>query len=789
MKPRPSPATLEFGLIAWLEMTRIALPLKGVECRFDVTGPVACVQLDQIYHQSALQPLDCTYTFPLPAGAAVYRCELHINDRVIRAKVEEKEAARKTYAERKAAGHRTALVETERENLFTLSLGNVQPDDVIVVRFAWFQSLDRVADDLRLLVPTCPGVRYIPGKPLLRSSTGLGTIDDTDQVPDASRITPPRIDALHPDAAYFSLEGRLSTTAVASSSISSPSHPIYVREITDVAKVTVSDGAIPDRDFVLSWREPQSTRLAAQAWRYVESGQAYALAQLRAPADVQVAKDFAQDFYFLVDRSGSMQGIKWQRTCEALQAFVALLGSEDRVWITLFESGFQDFAEAPMSAPEVLQNAGFHRMQHMGTGGGTELLPAAKHVLDVIDQHSPERRTAVVLITDGQVGNENEVLQAFKKARATTVHTFGIDTAVNDAFIKSLARQQRGGCWLQTPNDDIAGCIAGLGDRLRRPVLTNVSIRGAWTAASELAPDLHAREVVNVALRGSESENLEAVGRLPDGSKLSLPLELHASQNEAIKLLWARERITALLDANQNQEAIALAKEHNLICEGAAFVAWDEAERVPVAQEGIVQPAVGAFVGGTALCDVSADYFCAPVSARPSQKRRERLFADLASPGDSLDQLKQHRPSQSTILALQKWRHKAGGNSDAVLQDTALCFIEAAAVSPSDAVRTALEKSLLEALSMPLEELRKWNLGVMRTLRFVDNLDSDIPAPAMARIAAWLLENYKLLESRRNAVRAFLRNMPFSKSVSEAWDSFIATLGATAKPQASTTNP
>jgi hypothetical protein len=30
-----------------------------------------------------------------------------------------------------------ALVEMERGNLFTLSLGNVQPDDIIVIRFAY----------------------------------------------------------------------------------------------------------------------------------------------------------------------------------------------------------------------------------------------------------------------------------------------------------------------------------------------------------------------------------------------------------------------------------------------------------------------------------------------------------------------------------------------------------------------------------------------------------------------------------------------------------------------------
>src|SRR6476469_3005176 len=84
-----------FGLIAWLEKTRVALPLKGVECHFEVTGTVACVELDQIYHQNTNRALDCTYTFPLPAGAAVYRCELHVNGRVIRAKVEAKDEARR----------------------------------------------------------------------------------------------------------------------------------------------------------------------------------------------------------------------------------------------------------------------------------------------------------------------------------------------------------------------------------------------------------------------------------------------------------------------------------------------------------------------------------------------------------------------------------------------------------------------------------------------------------------------------------------------------------------------
>jgi hypothetical protein len=60
----------------------------------------------------------------------------------------------------------------------------------------------------------------------------------------------------------------------------------------------------------------------------------------------------------------------------------------------------------------------------------------------------------------------------------------------------------------------------------------------------------------------------------------------------AIKLLWVRERIEALLRSGCREEALALACEQNVICEGAAFVAWDEAEQVAVAAEEIVQPSM-----------------------------------------------------------------------------------------------------------------------------------------------------------------------------------------------------
>ena len=223
------------------------------------------VEIDQVFHQSADRPLGVTYSFPLPSKAAVYRCEMIVNDRTIRAKVMEQKAARKIAKQKKAEGRRTALVEMERGNLFTLSLGNVQPNDVIAIRFAYFEELDAWKEELALQIPFSPGVRYIPGEPLLRLNSGKGAVDDTDQVPDASRISPPRIDQMHPDAARLSLRGKLDARDADLCSISSPTHATVVRPLAFEIFLP-TNAAVPDRDFVLRWRRAARPNLLSAAW-------------------------------------------------------------------------------------------------------------------------------------------------------------------------------------------------------------------------------------------------------------------------------------------------------------------------------------------------------------------------------------------------------------------------------------------------------------------------------------------------------------------------------------------
>jgi Ca-activated chloride channel homolog len=595
----------DFGLLAWLGKTRIQLPLRDIDCRFQVSGDIATVDLLQVFEQTAGQPLDVTYSFPLPAGAAVHRCEFEVNGRVIKAVVMEENEARKTAVEHKAQGHRTALVEVERENLFTLSLGNVAPGDKLVIRFGYLQALERLGAQLSLRIPVCPGIRYIPGQPLLRSNRGAGASDDTDQVPDASRLSPPRMGADHLDAACLYVEGRIASADVDLSTASSPSHSVVLRPEGEQICVRLTEGKpVPDRDFVMRWDEPKTSQAVARSWVTRHETGLHVLLQLRAPQQLAAHDAWEQDVYFLLDRSGSMEGGKWEQCAHALHAFVRELGTEDRIWITCFESTFADFSDEPMARDAMLADAEFLNISKLGTAGGTELLPALDHILKQVSLFSAARRARIIIITDGQVGNESEILKAMRAHPKLPVYCFGIDTAVNDACLRSLAEQQNGRCTLMTPSDDIAAAVSSLAQSLRRPVLTSLELGDGLEQANgqRQLPDLHAGEVALVPTRLTNSSTRAFIrGKLADGSPWSHEFDLSQADNlPAPELLWARERIQHLLRSGEARQAVALAIQHNLICKGAAFIAWDDSEKVTIAKREVYQPALMAARHGAA---------------------------------------------------------------------------------------------------------------------------------------------------------------------------------------------
>src|SRR6185436_18346477 len=102
--------------------------------------------------------------------------------------------------------------------------------------------------------------------------------------------------------------------------------------------------------------ERPGNREPAEALVVKDGVDAYALVTLWGTAEpsseTPAARRVGTDFYFLVDRSGSMAGMKWGKAVEAFRAFLKQCGPDDRAWVTFFNDTWQDFAERPFTLEE-----------------------------------------------------------------------------------------------------------------------------------------------------------------------------------------------------------------------------------------------------------------------------------------------------------------------------------------------------------------------------------------------------------------------------------------------------
>src|SRR4029453_2783547 len=102
----------------------------------------------------------------------------------------ERAAAKAAYTEARRQGQRTSLVEQERPNVFTTSVANIPPGAAITIEIEYQQTVHYDAGEFRLRFPMVVGPRYLPGEPVA-AADGARLAPDTDQVPDASRVSPP----------------------------------------------------------------------------------------------------------------------------------------------------------------------------------------------------------------------------------------------------------------------------------------------------------------------------------------------------------------------------------------------------------------------------------------------------------------------------------------------------------------------------------------------------------------------------------------------------------------------
>src|SRR5437867_5230707 len=116
-------------------------PLESARVHARAEGGLALTVLAQEYANPHSEPLEVVYTLPLPADGAVVGYTIRLGRRVITGQVEKREAALADYRRALEEGRTAGLLDQERADTFTQTLGNLPPGERVRVEIEVLHAL------------------------------------------------------------------------------------------------------------------------------------------------------------------------------------------------------------------------------------------------------------------------------------------------------------------------------------------------------------------------------------------------------------------------------------------------------------------------------------------------------------------------------------------------------------------------------------------------------------------------------------------------------------------------
>jgi Ca-activated chloride channel family protein len=562
-----------------------ALPLKSTDVEVRITGVIADVTVTQVYKNEGTRPIEAKYVFPGSTRAAVHAMKVRLADRLIEARIREKQQAQREYDQAKSEGKTAALLEQHRPNVFQMNVANIMPGDDVRVELHYTELLRPEDGRYQFVFPTVVGPRY--NSPQSASAQEWWVARPT--LPEGAD-SPAKFDI------RVQLETPISIKEIASSShvidLSRPDE----RRATIALDANERQGA-DNRDFILDYR------LAGNA---VESGvifirgrgekaENFFLAMVEPPKATPASVIVPRDYIFVLDVSGSMDGFPLDTAKALLRNLISGLKPGDTFNVLLF-AGSSEFLH-PRSVPATRENIdkAIRLIDGNSSRGSTELIPALHRVYA---QGKPEDISrSIVVITDGYVTVEREAFNIVRShLNQANLFAFGIGSSVNRHLIEGLARAGMGEPFVVTKPGEAPEAAARFRKMIASPVLTGVHAAFGGVETRDVTPQqlpdvLAERPVIFFGkwrdAQGDAPKQLIVEGHRADGPyRQALPLSEAPDGDErfsALRRLWARQQIAELSDQESLmgdgalREAITkLGLEYSLLTQYTSFVAVDE---------------------------------------------------------------------------------------------------------------------------------------------------------------------------------------------------------------------
>jgi len=352
--------------------------------------------------------------------------------------------------------------------------------------------------------------------------------------------------------------------------------------------------AIPNKDFILKYSVGEN-RVSDALLTHRTGSDGYFTLLLQPPDRMAEADITPKELVFVLDTSGSMMGFPIEKAKEAMRAALDQLSPRDTFNLITFSGDTRILFPAPVAASAENLRIARSFLDSRSGSGGTEMMTAIRAALAPSDYQNHVR--VVCFMTDGEVGNDYEIIGEVQRHPNARVFAFGIGSAVNHFLLDNIAKFGRGEVEYVGLRDDGSAAARRFAERVRAPILTDVYIDWGGLPVIETyptdVPDLFAAKPIAISGRyGCPAGGVIRLHGKMAGHDFTreIRVDLPASQpaNDVLTTLWARRKVDDLMSQDLHgmqanairpdlkQAITRLGVDYRLMTPFTSFVAVEE---------------------------------------------------------------------------------------------------------------------------------------------------------------------------------------------------------------------
>lgn len=556
---------------------QIESPLAvNTDVYIDIVGPIVRTRVVQQFMNPSQYWAEGLYRYPLPENAAVDQLSMYIGERIIEGQVHEKHKAKNIYTQAKRDGKRTVMLEAPKDNLFTTQVANIPPGESIKIEFVYQEVLALRDHGYALRFPIVATPRYYPR----RADAGMQQTHPDAKLSYRDANTP------NGNPVYFHI---ILDTGMAIQTMHSTSHKLKREQVGPTRyKIEAGSGQESNRDFVLSWTYKAQENAQTRLFTEYSNDRYYNMLMLLPPAPDTQMNYRARELTLVLDVSGSMSGESIRQAKAAVNEALDQLQIEDQFNLIFFND--RSWSVFPQAKPANANNVARAKraLRNQSASGGTRMSEAFQLALPL--PQTQEWLRQVVFITDGAVGNTDQLLAQIKRALGTSrLFIVGIGAAPNSYFMRRASEVGRGTYAYIGQLTQVEQKMVSLFEKINKPALTEIELLLDVSVDALLPtkiPDIYLNEMA-LLLFQSQSAPTELLikglqGDAPVYFQQALETEADVS---GISVEWARRKIKDLqaqiLETSTDRKAalidelIAIALKHNQISRYTSLVAVD----------------------------------------------------------------------------------------------------------------------------------------------------------------------------------------------------------------------